>query len=124
MTKETCNIILACKGSLHKPYEELNYISNVLERVQIYLSQEYQNDISLYTPEQMEKIMFQAMGDYLDTCNKPSEFIHDLLTLNHTEMSMAAKIAETFKWVKVRKEYSYTNGFKQEFFDNRSDINV
>ena len=43
MTKETCNIIRASKGSLHKTYEELNYISNVLERIKIYLSQEYQN---------------------------------------------------------------------------------
>lgn len=124
MTKETCNIILACKCSLHKPYEKLNYISNVLERIQIYLSQEYQNDISLYTPEQMEKIMYQAMGDYLDTCDKPSEFIHYLLTLNHTEMSMEEKIAEAFKWVKVKDNTGYVNGFKQEFFDNRSDINV
>ena len=123
MTKETCNIIRACKGSLHKTYEELNYISNVLERIKIYLSQEYQNDIQLYTDEQMEKIMYQAMGDYLDTCDKPSEFIH-LLTLNNTAMSMAEKIAEAFKWVRVRKEYSYVNGFKQEFFDNRSDFDV
>ena len=130
MTKETCNIIRACKGSLHGPYEELNYISNVLERIKIYLSQEYQNDIQLYTDEQMEKIMYQAMGDYLDTCDKPSAFIYSMANLNKRHLphdpplSIAEKIAETFIWVKVKDNTGYINGFKQEFFDNRSDINV
>ena len=120
MTKETCNIIRACKGSLHGPYEELNYISNVLERIKIYLSQEYQNDIQLYTDEQMEKIMYQAMGDYLDTCDKPSDFIFYIANLSHKHrMTIAEQIAEAFKWVQVRNKYTYVNGFKQEFFDNR-----
>ena len=122
MTKETCNIILACKGSLHEPYSDLNIITNnSLERVKLYLSKEYENDLKLYTCEQMEKIMFQAMGDYLDTCDKPSEFIFYMSNLSgRCSMSMPEQIAETFKWVRVRKEYKYVNGFKQEFFDRRN----
>lgn len=119
MTQQTCNIILACKGSLD---DELNMLStNALERVKLYLAKEYDNDTDLYTLDQMEKIMYQAMGDYLDTCDRPSNFIFFMANLSDRHrMTIAEQIAETFKWVRVRNGHTYVNGFKQEFFDRRN----
>ena len=119
MTKETCNIIRACKGSLNEDFTKMMGKNTCLDRVKIYLSQEYENDIELYTDEQMEKIMYQAMGDYLDTCDRPSDFIFYMSNLKGN-YSSAEQIAHTFMWVKVRNEHTYINGFKQEFFDRRN----
>ena len=121
MTKETCNIIRACKGSLNEDFTKMIGKNTCLDRVKIYLSQEYENDIELYTDEQMEKIMYQAMGDYLDTCDKPSAFIYlmaNLSDLDNHRISIAEQIALAFMWVQVRSKHTYINGFKQEFFDN------
>ena len=120
MTQETCNIILACKGSLDD--WELNMMStNALERVKLYLVKEYDNDKDLYTCDQMEKIMYQAMGDYLDTCDKPSDFIFFMANLSDRHrITIAEQIAEAFKWVRVRQKNTYVNGFKPEFFDRRN----
>ena len=123
MTKETCNIIRACKGILNEDMQNTLEKTTCLERVKMYLSQEYDCNIELYSDKQMEIIMYQAMGDYLDTCDKPSAFIYSMANLNKRHLphdpplSIAEKIAETFIWVKVKDNTGYVNGFKQEFFE-------
>lgn len=109
MTKTTFDIIDACKGNI---FEE---IPNRLERVIAYFSEETGSEKKFYTEEEMEKIMLNAMYDYIDTCNKPSTFLRLMANAIEPE-NLSDRIAAAFSLVQVKNlNGEYVNGFKEEF---------
>lgn len=113
MTKRTCNIIKACKN--WQGYDEVTQ----LDRVKKYMSDECCVPVENYTDNIMDSIMFEAMCDYIDTCDKPSAFLHEMNNLVYREKySRAEQIAVAFELVQVCENFQYINGFREELWDN------
>ena len=108
MTQRTCNIIMACKGHIN------SYGYTPLDHVAEYMSKECACSIELYTKELLENIMFSALCDYLDSCDKPSIFMSDLYnTYKFTDPpSWADGIANALQLVQVKEIDKYTNESK------------
>ena len=110
MTLRTCNIIRACKGDL---YPE---IDDRIERVIAYLSDECYCDKEYYTDSTLESILMKAVYDYIDTCDKPSEFIRIMKDGISKDTSLSKRICIAFTLDKVKNNDGYVNGFKEEYF--------
>lgn len=110
MTKRTCDIIKACKGVYFAEVE------GQLNRVKHFMAKECQCPITVYTPHMLNVIMFDAMCDYIDSCDKPSFFLRELdRVYNKENISIAEQIAITFELVEVKDENgNYVNGFTAE----------
>lgn len=83
MTKNTFNIIMACKGRfdwIHSNEDITEALSKITpyERVVSFMAKECGIDERAYDGERMYNIMFDAMSNYLSTCSEPSEFIENL----------------------------------------------
>lgn len=131
MTEMTCNIIKACKGRIFENVE------GELDRVKHYMAKECYCSLEAYTPFVMNEVMFRAMCDYIDTCDKPSEFLREMNhLLNKDKLSTAEKIAKAFDLVQIKevinddmyinaddeKEYKYINGFTKELWESELKI--
>ena len=111
MTQRTCNIIKACKGWLFPDFEA------PLERVKHYMANECLCKLSAYTHAELDHIMFEAMCDYLDTCDKPSFFLKTMESLFEKEyLRRAEQIAYAFIDVQVQDDNGYVNGFTEELW--------
>ena len=110
MTQRTCNIILACKGSLYPEIESR------IERVKTYMSEECLCEKEWYTDGEMENIMMDAVYDYIDTCDRPSTFLRLMKDCIAKDVSLIQRICIAFTLVKVKNYDEYINGFKEEFF--------
>ena len=110
MTQRTCNIILACKGSLYPKIESR------IERVKTYMSEECLCEKEYYTDREMESIMMDAVYDYIDTCGRPSTFLRLMKDCIAKDVSLIQRICIAFTFVKVKNDDEYINGFKEEFF--------
>ncbi len=110
MTQRTCNIIRCCKGTL---YPE---ISNRIERIKMYMSEECAYPIECYTDREIESILASAVYDYIDTCDKPSAFLRDIIECIPRSLTLAERICSAFTLVQVKGNSGYVNGFKEEFF--------
>ena len=110
MEIRTCHIIKACKNSDYYYPKDCT----PLERVKMYMSEECDTPIEHYTDNIIDRIMFEAMCDYVDTCNIPSEFLRiiDSLVFKN-KMSRAEQIASAFQLVQVMDSRGYyINGFE------------
>ena len=104
MTERTYNIIMACKRN--------DKYSNVVDAAKEYMSLECDYPMNYYSEMQMCSIMFEAMCDYLDTCDKPSTFIRLMGNVFDKEyISFGEQIARAFQLVRVKKDDNYINGF-------------
>ena len=110
MTQRTCNIIRACKGSIHSE------IDDRLERVKIYMSEECSCPKECYTDGELESILMDAVYDYIDTCDRPSTFLRLVNECIAKDISRIQRICIAFTLVKVKNADKYINGFKEEFF--------
>lgn len=112
MTERTCNIIRACKGSLHPEIEDR------IMRVKTYMAEECGCDIDEYTDDVTESIMKTAMYDYVDTCDRPSAFLRLMYDCIEPKLTLIEKICHAFTFVKMKDSSTdeYVNGFKEEFF--------
>lgn len=120
MNKRTCNIIMASKGSLPMFLNSVNDEHTQIERVKKYMSEECDCPIDHYTDEIMDDILFEAMCDYIDTCDRPSFFlrqIKEVKRLLDKDRSLAEKIAIAFDLVEVRDKNKYVNGFTKELLE-------
>lgn len=127
MEKRTFDIIMACKGQFSRIDCDINsnlaklspcerviaYMYpaelNPYECVIAYMSQECDRPKSAY---EMEKIMFDAMCDYLDTCDKPSYFMRMLMDIAGKEIyNRSEQIAIAFRLTQVKDDNGYINGF-------------
>lgn len=104
MTERTYNIIMACKSN--------EKYSNVVDAAKAYMAFECGCPFQHYTERDMNNIMFAAMCDYIDSCDKPSSFLyamHDIFCKEY--LSLGEKIARAFQLVRVRDNDKYINGF-------------
>lgn len=119
MTQRTCNIIMACKGCICPEIEE------PLERVKLYMANECACPLTVYTRKRIDGIMFDAMCDYLDTCDKPSFFFKEMERLFEKEyFNRAEQIANTFRLVEVMDGEKYINGFTAELLKDEIVIEI
>ena len=123
MTQRTCNIIMACKS--RKSGEECEFI----DKVKQYMSKECDCPIEHYTQGIMDDIMFEAMCDYIDTCDRPSVFLRNLRQLNRwfDNKCVAERIAIAFDLVHIRHkdnngEFKYINGFTADLLAKWSNF--
>ncbi len=113
MTQQTCSIIMACK---HKN-DDVDL--NPIDRVKRYMSLYCDCPIEFYTNQVMQSIMFEAMCDYMDSCDKPSTFLRILNNqVCDDSLSLAERIALAFVLVQVRENGHFINGFTPELMDN------
>ena len=104
MTERTYKIIMACKQAEG---------CNVTDAVKAYMSKECMCPESHYDELTTNRIMFEAMCDYLDSCDKPSVFMRELKDVYHgSDLSTGERIAITFLNVRVKnRDGQYVNGF-------------
>lgn len=109
MTERTRNIIFACKG---KFYPE---IANPIDRVKTYMSEECACPIEEYTDDVIESILFEAIYDYIDVCDRPSIFIRQIRECVNKDLNLLERICVAFYMIQVRKNGKCINGFKEEW---------
>lgn len=106
MTENTYNIIMACKRSDG---------GDVINAVKEYYSKETGTPISAYSQSNMSRIMESALYDYIDTCDKPSQFLRGFFewwNYYSFNVSFGEQIAIAFKTVRVKdRNGNYVNGF-------------
>lgn len=72
--------------------------------------------IECYTDREIASILASAVYDYIDTCDKPSAFLRDIIECIPKGLTLAERICSAFTLVQVKGNNEYVNGFKEEFF--------
>lgn len=104
MTRETFNIIMACKN--HGEY------ADAIESVKDYMAESCNVQREHYSSDQLTDIMKRAMYDYLDTCDKPSIFLRTMDSIfGQDKISTGEHIARAFSITQVMKDDNFINGF-------------
>ena len=108
MDQRTFNIIYICKS--HTKYWD--GADNLLEAVRNYIADECGLEPQDLTDKDMLDIMYDAMKDYLDYCDRPSIFMWQLkdVIMRHPE-NLPLSIGITLSLVAVRQDGNYVNGF-------------
>jgi hypothetical protein len=109
MEQRTLNIIYLCKRHSHKywdgAYSHIDAIKN-------YMADECAYEAEWYTDKDMLDIMWDAMSDYLNHCDRPSAFMWQLKNVIDVEPNnLPERIAVAFSLVQVRDNGNYVNGF-------------
>ena len=109
MEQRTLNIIYICKGHSRKywdgAYSHIDAIKN-------YMADECAYEAGLYTNRDMLDIMWYAMQDYLDHCDRPSAFMWQLKNvIGAAPDNIPERIAIALSLVQVRDDNGYINGF-------------
>ena len=107
MDQRTLNIIYVCKG--HTKYWDR--ADDILDAVKNYMADECMYKAEWYTDKQMLDIMWAAMQDYIDHCDKPSFFLWQLKDVHLQEENLPLRIAIALSLVQVRDANGYVNGF-------------
>lgn len=145
MTKQTFNIIMACKGRFDliqatESFEGIEIKDTAYERVITYMAKECGLDEKYYDEERMYNILFDTMVNYLSTgCTHFSEFFSciKLRPLPGYEKDLkhkcslkgtAERIADAFINVAVQccdsnGKRVHINGF-EKYFDSSTDIEI
>lgn len=126
MDQRTLNIIYLCKRHSHKYWDGAN---NCIDAIKNYMADECAYEAEWYTDKDMLDIMYDAMKDYLDHCDKPSAFMWQLKDVHLQEENLPLRIAIALSLVQVRDDNGYVNGFddrihaldKEELNDVRSN---
>ena len=110
MKQRTLNIINIVKGNT----KYLTYDSNtdMIEAIKQYMADECAYKAEWYTDRDMFDILYNAMLDYLDHCDKPSFFMRklgDVLMRDSTDLPL--RIAIALSLVQVQDVNGYVNGF-------------
>ena len=108
MEQRTLDIIHICKGNTK--YSRNDTIYNAIRK---YMAEECMVNSDYYTDEDISLILYEAMSDYLDHCDKPSFFmwcLKDVMRKHNWDMYHA--IAVVFSaYTQVRDDNGYVNGF-------------
>lgn len=108
MEQRTLDIIRICKGTTK--YNQNDTVYNGIRR---YMSDECMMEPDYYADEDIDYILWEAMKDYLDHCDKPSFFmwrLKDVMDKYNWEIYPA--IAVVFgAYTQVRDNGNYVNGF-------------
>ena len=109
MDQRTLNIINICKGNTK--YSKNDTVYNGIRK---YMAEECMMEPGYYTDNDISDLLFGAMLDYLDHCNKPSYFMSCLqYVMRHHNWDMYSAIAVVFSAYTQVKDGNgnYINGF-------------
>lgn len=111
MEQRTLNIINIVKGNTkyYRIYDNMD----VIEAIKQYMADECAYKAEWYTDKDMLDIMYDAMRDYLDHCDKPSFFMWKLKeVLMGDSENLPLRIAIALSLVQVKDDNgNYINGF-------------
>ena len=109
MEQRTLNIINVCKG--HTKYWD--GANDTMDAIKNYMADECMYKAEWYTDREMFNIMWDAMRDYIDHCDKPSFFLWQLKDGLMTDSeNLPLRIAIALSLVQVRDDNgNYVNGF-------------
>ena len=110
MEQRTLNIINIVKGNT----KYLTYDGNtdMIEAIKQYMADECAYKVEWYTEKDMFDILYNAMLDYLDHCDKPSYFMRRLGDVMRGRMdNIVLDIAVTLSLTQVQDVDGYVNGF-------------
>lgn len=111
MEQRTLNIINIVKGNTK--YYRIYGNMDVIEAIKQYMADECAYKAEWYTDRDMLDIMYDAMRDYLDHCDKPSFFMWKLKEVLMKDLeNLPLRIAIALSLVQVRDDNgNYINGF-------------
>lgn len=113
MEQRTLNIINILKGNtkyLRSDKREGN--TDMIKAIKQYMADECACKVEWYTDRDMLDILYDAMLDYLDHCDKPSFFVRTLSDVMRGQIdNIPLKIAITLSLVQVQDVGGYVNGF-------------
>ena len=110
MEQRTLNIINIVKGNTK--YFSINRNNDIVEAIKQYMADECAYKAEWYTEKDMFDIVYTAMLDYLDHCDKPSYFMKRLGDVMRGQMDdIVRDIAITLSLVQVQNVDGYVNGF-------------
>lgn len=110
MEQRTLNIINICKGGT-KYNDSDGSGCYVLTAIKKYMAEECAYNADWYSDRQVFDIMWAAMQDYLNNCDKPGAFMFELKNCFLHRPSITEAIASSFSFVRVRDKNGYINGF-------------
>ena len=109
MQQRTLNIIHICKGNTK--YSKNDSVYKAIRR---YMAEECMVEPDYYTDKDIDDILWEAMKDYLDHCDKPSFFMWCLKdVMNRHDWELCPAIAVVFSAYTQVKDGNgnYVNGF-------------
>lgn len=111
MEQRTLNIINICKGNTK--YYRIFDDMDVIESIKQYMADECAYKVEWYTERDVFDILWSAMLDYLDHCDKPSCFMRRLGDVMRGRFdSITRDIAIALTTISVRDNNgNYVNGF-------------
>ena len=108
MDQRTLDIIHICKGNTKYGRND-----SVYNGIRDYMAEQCMVHPDYYTDEDVSLILYEAMSDYLDHCDKPSFFmwcLKDVMRKHNWDIYHA--IAVVFSaYTQVRDDNGYINGF-------------
>ena len=109
MEQRTLNIIYLCKHHSNKYWDG---VYSPIDAIKNYMADECAYEAEWYTDSDMLDIMWYAMLDYLNHCDRPSAFMWQLKNVIGVEPNnLPERIAIAFSLVQVRNDGNYINGF-------------
>ena len=113
MKQRTLDIIYICKG--YTKYRD--GAKDHLDAVKNYIADVYLLDPKHITDHNIYEIMYDAMKDYFDSCDKPSEFIEQVVGMMYNHKStLQLAIANALRHCTVKKNGKYINGFDDRIY--------
>lgn len=110
MEQRTLNIINIVKGNTK--YLRGDNMIGMVEAVKQYMADECAYEAEWYTETDMFDILYDAMLDYLDHCDKPSVFMRTLGNVMKWRLDNVPQcIAIALSLTQVRNKGKYINGF-------------
>ena len=110
MEQRTLNIINILKGNTkyYGVYDDIDAI----EAIKQYMADECAYRVEWYTEGDVLNILYNAMLDYLDNCDKPSCFLRRLSDVTRGRFDTITRdIAIALTLVQVQDVNGYINGF-------------
>lgn len=106
MEDRTCKIILCAKSRCHG--------GSGIAKIINYLSYECGCDRDVYTESTLYRILFEALCDYIDCCDKPSIVLRNMNEAKKFDFSPNEQIVSAFTMAEVKSKDKYINGFNEK----------
>lgn len=114
MEQRTLNVINICKGNT-----KYNSSGHVYDAIRRYMADECMVSESYYTDDDISLVLWDAMKDYIDHCDKPSFFmwcLKDVMDKHNWDMYHAiAVVFSAYTQVK-NSSGNYVNGFDDRIY--------
>ena len=114
MEQRTLDIIKICKGNT-----KYNNNGSIYNAIRNYMADECMEEPDFYTDADIDVVLWEAMKDYLDHCDKPSFFMWCLKdVMNRHDWDIYHAIAVVFgPYTQVKNDNgNYVNGFDDRIY--------